>query len=147
MDNLSQRYVDDHSLSQDGHKAGQVSEKAVEDSLRLLVEGIYFLYQQRQQQVKISYTSPDDLFNNVRDALAVGTDDKTLSVFMDQHQAVQMTAQQYPENVEGLKQDVIADAKQDLLVEQQKNTPEFKQALDLMQKQQQAPAQSQGQSF
>lgn len=144
---MPQDYIDDQNLNQDAHKVAQVAEKAVEDPLKLLVEGIYFLLQRQNKQVKISYISPDDLINNTRNALAVGTDDKTLSVFMDQHQSTQMIAHSYPENVEGFKQDVIAEAKQDLLVEQQKATPEFKQEWDLMQKQQQAPTQSQGQSF
>lgn len=144
MDNMSQRYVDDHSLSQDAHKVGHIAEKSVEDSIKLLIEGIYFLYQLQQKQVKISFTSPDDLIQNTKDALEVGTDDKTLSAFMDMHQSTQMIAQRYPENVDGFKQDVLTEAKQDLLVECQKATPEFKQGLELMEKQKQSQTQTQG---
>lgn len=147
MDNMSQRYVDDHSLSQDAHKIGHIAKKSVEDAVKLLIEGIYYWYQQQQKQAKISFTSPDDLIQNTKDALTVGADDRTLGAFMDMHQSTQMIAQRYPQNVEGFKQDVISEAKQDLLVESQKRTPEFNQAFEQMQKQKQSQTQSQGQSL
>lgn len=145
MDSMSQRYTDDHSLNQDGQKVGNIAKETVEGSIKLLIEGIYFLMQQRQKQVKISYSSPEDLTQNTKDALAVGADDETLSAFMDKHKSVQMVKSQYPDNVDGFKQDVVQAAKQDLLVDQQKNVPEFKQALELFQQQKQAQQEKQSQ--
>lgn len=145
MDSLAHRYTEDHSVNQDTHKVGHIVEETVEDSLKLLIEGIYFMIQQRQDRLTVSFESMDDTITNIKDAMRLGASDRDIRNLINVHSATQSIAKNYPENLTQYQDRIIDRANKDLLVEQQQSNPSYKQELEQAQKQEQK--QSQGQSL
>lgn len=131
----------DHQAAQDASHYGRAVEKTVDDSVKLLIEGIHLLLRQRQEKVTLNFDDPTQIQQNVKDAIAAGGDDKTISLFLDQHSSIQGHKKQYPQQNDKLKQTLIQDAKADLLVDKHRNSPSFKQAQKQEQKQKQAQKQ------
>lgn len=144
---MSQNQFDDHALSQDAAKIGGIAEKAVDSVVKLAIEAGYFLYQQQQKKVQIVFDDPHALVDNTKNALAAGLEGKDLDIFMDKHSAVQTTAKRYPDQADKFKQDIISEAKQDLIVDRQRENQGFKQVQKQQQDLKQQHKQSQSQKM
>lgn len=136
----------DQQAAQDAQNYGRIVEKTIDDTVKVLIEAVYYVIHQRQGKVEINFDDPTQIKQNVKDALAAGGDDKAINLFLDQHTPIQLAKRQYPEQNQKLKDTIIQGAKADLLVEKHKDSPSFRQAQAQRQQQKQSQTQKRGQS-
>lgn len=139
--------MEDRNLDQDAYKVGHIVEETAEDTLKLLLEAVYYFVTHKQHQVTVRFNSVGDTLTNVKAAMSLGASDKDIRGLINAHGATQSIAQNYPQNLTRYQDRIIERANQDLLVEQQQSNPSYQQELEQSQHQEQKQSQNQSLGF